>query len=156
MANTTAEDVNMTKCAHCSKIAARACTGCKDSPNANNTYYCNGACQTAGWKVHRNDCKRLQTRKALYQGGSLLQEVFYIYREKVFDKLVVRVEEKNGEVYTHEGIYNRPVSFVDYFLPFPKDLVPKKEDRQGLLTYLACSDAVGWMHDMIKHVLAGE
>jgi hypothetical protein len=39
---------------------------------------------------------------------------------------------------------------------FPSHLFENEEEQQAILVYLACDDAVGWMHELVKHMLAGE
>ncbi|KAF7870273.1 hypothetical protein EAF04_004021 [Stromatinia cepivora] len=87
-------------------------------------------------------CKAHQARKRLYRAGDTLQEIFYRYRQTMFDKKIVKVESKNGKLYIHEGDYPDMTSNLDILHDFPDKLVQNKEDKQAILTYLAASDAV--------------
>jgi hypothetical protein len=82
------------KCALCKKPGTMVCKGCKDSLSPIdpiiNTHYCSSTCQKQDWKIHKALCKSFQARKVLYRAGSILQQIFYIYRKEVFDKLIER------------------------------------------------------------------
>ncbi|KAE8443550.1 hypothetical protein EG329_001712 [Mollisiaceae sp. DMI_Dod_QoI] len=92
-------------------------------------------------------------RKLLYQAGDLLQEMFYVYRENVFDKLIVNIEHKDGKMYIYEGVYGRLQNNFDLLEPFPHHLVSNEEDKHAILAHLSCGEAVGWMNELIEHVL---
>jgi hypothetical protein len=126
----------------------------------NNTYYCTTDCQKTSWKNgHKEICKLLGAIRTLYRAGSILQQIFYKYRERVFDRRIVKIEEKNGKLYLHE---QRPpqmdfemLRLLDFLVPFPTHLCRTKQDRQSIASYLACNDALAWMHDVIKDLLEG-
>ncbi|KAK0111680.1 hypothetical protein ONS95_002025 [Cadophora gregata] len=133
-------------CAHCGKAAERACTGCNDVPaiddDINPIYYCSSACQKEDWQYHKKLCKRLQIRKLFYRAGSVLQEMFYMYREKMFDKLITRMEKSQGHLIVYEGRYNPVITTeTDCLIPFPTQLCQTEEDRKSVLVHLACDDA---------------
>ena len=101
-----------------------------------------------------------QSRKMLYRAGSFLQEAFYMYREKVFDKEIIRIEEAAGKLRIHEApLTEGPKIDVDFLHRFPTALFsgPEKEQKKkALLTMLACTDAMAWMHDLAKYLLNGQ
>jgi len=150
-------------CTRCQKPATLRCTACKDTPDRENKtesiYYCTSDCQKSDWKSHKKSCLRLRNRKTLYRAADLLQEIFYVYRERVFDKKVVKLEEKDGKLFVHheahefEGIIRTP---TDILVPFPSSICRSVEDRHAVAAHLFCSDAVAWMHDIIKYMLEGE
>lgn len=146
-------------CARCNKATARSCTGCKDAPTetgqiGTSTFYCSTECQKADWTNHKELCKILQSRKIVYRAGSILQEMFYVYREKTFDLLIERIEERAGRLYVHEGI--RDSVLTDTLIPFPSEMIPNEQDKKGILSYMSCFEAVGWMHDIIRYLLMGK
>ena len=83
-----------------------------------------------------------------------------MYREKVFDKLVIRIEETAGKLRIHEApLTEGPQMELDSLHPFPTALLfgPEKgHNKKALLTMLACTDAVAWMHDLVKYLLDGQ
>jgi len=101
-------------------------------------------------------CKRLRARKSLYNAGTVLQELFYVYREKLFDKLIAKVEVKGRKLYVQEGLYPKPISSYDCVQTFPKGLFSNESDKRAVLVHLACSDAVCWMQEVVEDVLAGK
>jgi hypothetical protein len=147
-------------CAYCHVKIAKAlkCGGCSSqlgSENHVSTFYCKKECQVADWKVHKKDCKAHQTRQILYRAGYLLQDMFYRYREAMFDRYLVRKETKGDTTFLYEGWYPHVTSQMDMLIPFPHELVTTDEEKKALLAHLACTDAVGWMHDIVKHFLKG-
>ncbi|MCJ1243797.1 hypothetical protein MMC30_000994 [Trapelia coarctata] len=89
--------------------------------------------------------------RSLYRAAETIQKGFYIFREKTFDKLIIKVEEKDGMLLLTEGYYD----IDDVLVPFPDELVKNERDRQAVLTHLTCADALGWMHDFMRLILKG-
>lgn len=159
----TMADANSTQhpCANCQQPAINTCSACKDAPQYDpavieeKPWYCTTECQRIHWTEHRRICKALKQRKEFFRLGSLLQGLFYMYREKVFDRPVVRMEE-DGKLLVHESAWPRIRSGLDMVQPFPSNLCRDTFDKQSLLVYLACEDAVGWMHDLVRVLAPGE
>lgn len=101
--------------------------------------------------MHKSICKASQERQILYRAGESAQLAFYTYREVVFDKKITRVESDGKNMILHEGYYD-----TDLLIPFPTELFPCLADKQAILSFLSCSDAVGYMHEIIKAMLTGE
>ena len=118
-------------------------------------YYCSSECQKADWNNHLPLCRTLRNRKALYNAGNILQEIFYQYREKVFDKVVAKIEKQGGKLLIFEGLYQPSTTEWDTLEQFPVELCQDKEDKKTILVYDAGDDAVGWMQDTIEYTLSG-
>lgn len=145
-------------CAACQNPAKKFCSGCKDHPTPHgligSIWYCSADCQKAHWKAHKKDCKFRQDRLTLFRSGGILQEIFYIYRETMFDKIIVRTEEKDGRLYLFEGVYPDEKTTIDFLKPFPTALPKSQQDKHAILTMLSCSDALGWMHEIVAYLLS--
>ena len=76
--------------------------------------------------------------------------MFYKYREKVFDKPIVKVERKGDTMYLHEGDCKSLV------IPFPSHLFQDEQERKAALVSLACDDSVGCTHGITKMMLKGK
>ncbi|KAL8647337.1 MAG: hypothetical protein Q9210_005618 [Variospora velana] len=98
---------------------------------------------------HKWTCKSSASRKILYRVAETAQALFYVYREVAFDKLYAKVERKGSDLILYEGYYD------DLFVPFPHSLFPDEKEKKAVLTYLACDDAYGYMHVVLKTMLEG-
>jgi hypothetical protein len=126
----TQNPIPTTRCAQCNQPANQVCKGCADTPDIDKkatigkTYYCNSDCQRLNWSTHKSTCKRLQNRKALYRAGAILQEIFYVYREKLFDRPVDRIEvtgslrQRNMRMEIYKNEWPHIVTNYDYIQPF--------------------------------------
>jgi hypothetical protein len=138
--------------------STKVCGGCGGAPAINDdaakTYYCSTVCQHLGWSEHRARCQLLQNRKKLYRAGAILQAMFYKYREQVFDKVIARVEEKNGQLFLYQGdpatVRRGPL------VAFPNQLFANEKDKKAALVLFCCTDALAFMHDFAAYLLSGE
>lgn len=101
-------------CSYCNKDAKLCCTACKDVPSnsfaitfqeGNSTWYCSAECQKADRPSHQKKCQILKERKKLYRAGDILQAMLYMYREKMYDKVLAKIERQDGKTVLHEGVY---------------------------------------------------
>ena len=95
-------------------------------------------------------CKARCSRKILYRAAEVAQEMFYLYREITFDKLISKVVRNNNEIIIHEGEYD------SCLVPFPTALFPDKREKNTILTHLSCGDAYGYLDVILKTMLGGE
>jgi hypothetical protein len=80
-------------CARSRKPATKPCTRCMDAPSSTehpfvNVLYCSSECQNSTWNTHKALCNHLENRKLLYRAGSILQENFYVFKERTFDRYI--------------------------------------------------------------------
>lgn len=146
-------------CAACQKQASNICTGCKNTLTRQGTIesvaYCSAECQREAWPTHKDECKSRKARLVVFRIGSTLQKIFYVFREKLFDRAIISIKRENGKLFIYEGPVPDPVSSCDYLQAFPDHLVKNDEEKLAVLSHLSCNDAIGWMHDLIKHMLTG-
>ncbi|CZT08056.1 uncharacterized protein RAG0_13280 [Rhynchosporium agropyri] len=148
-------------CARCGRNAELTCSGCKNAPPVDGdvkiVYYCSPKCQKEDWQHDKGICKRLQTRKGLYRAGSVLQEIFYMYREKLYEKFYVKIEKSEGRLVLYEGQYSLSTPFItaptDCLIPFPETLCQTAEDKKSILVHLSCDDASAWLHEVLMYIL---
>ncbi|TGO16259.1 hypothetical protein BTUL_0030g00450 [Botrytis tulipae] len=141
------------QCAHCKAPAHKKCTGCSsplDEEAVATIYYCSEKCQAEHWKLHKSACKAHQTKKLLYRAGEALQEIFYAFRQEMFNNKIAKVEHKDGKLYLVEGRYPDMRTNLDVLHEFPFELLPSKEDRHAVLAHMACQDAVAWMQEVTE------
>lgn len=82
-----------------------------------------------------------------------MQHVFYMYREKVFDKFVLSIERNGDHIKTNIRYASNQEKF---FVAFPKEVCVDLADKQALLSCWACADALAYMHGLVKSLLRGE
>jgi hypothetical protein len=94
-----------------------------------------------------------------------LQEVFYVYREKMFDTPVRSIEKKQYYNYKRmdiqeAGYYKPMCKDVDHLHPFPEHLFEDnaagEEYKKALLVHLASPIFVTWMHELLVYFLIGK
>jgi hypothetical protein len=154
-------------CTRCQAPATLPCVGCQDAPildpQIHSASYCNISCYKADKDKHEETCKQLQVRKLFYRAGDILQEIFYVYKEKIFLNKILSVKVmENGDVgLTMDNMDNAKQmamipTFAELFQKFPGNKCGSRGARKAVLTYNAGSDAVAWMHDMVKYLLDGK
>lgn len=146
------------KCAHCGKDAKQCCSRCNEGVNVDGitspTYYCGKECQTADYPAHKKICSNANARKQLYRGGEVLQQVFYAYREAAFDFVFSNLKKiEDGRLHIEEPTH---VEGSGPLYRFPGHLVDNQQDKAALLTFLACTDGVGYMFELTKKVVDGK
>ena len=146
-------------CANCQAPSTLKCPRCKDTPTQEDTWYCSKSCQTIHWNTHKRPCAQHKTVKAFYRAGKLIQEIWYVYREKTFDKPIMRIEEKNGNLHLVDrkdspgAIANlRGFQFLERF---PSEICRNLEVKQDVLVFLCCGDGLAWMQEVVEYLLKG-
>ena len=147
-----------TTCIHCKTKAIFTCAGCLAASATTfgisvTTWYCGLNCQKADWNRHKETCKPSQARRSLYRAGKIVRRIFYMYREKVFDKLVLSAERSENHVRT---AIRFAFDHSEFFVPFPDQVCFDQADKQALLACWACADALAYMHGLVKSLLRGE
>ncbi|KAH6715763.1 hypothetical protein BKA61DRAFT_719791 [Leptodontidium sp. MPI-SDFR-AT-0119] len=152
-----------TECAHCSKFANRFCSRCKDAPilsdGLRKAYYCSSACQRAHWETHKGDCTILKAGKTLYRAGDILQQLFYQYREKLFDRRLAKIENRCSKLYIYDRNFtdhelSKPLREDTITVSFPEMMYKTPEDKKAVLVHIACSDAIAFFHDLAGYLLS--
>lgn len=80
-----------------------------------------------------------------------MQEIFYIYREKVFDKDIESIDRDGNTITLNE----RAGGLVSVSHPFPATLVASRKEKNAILSCMDSSDALAYMHGTIKEALKG-
>lgn len=92
----------------------------------------------------------------LHHAGAALQNIFYMYRGKIFDRRVARTEERDGKFYIHEGVYPKMVIDFEALQEFPSAIFTDPKDKKTVLAFLAGEDASAWILDMVKYFVKGQ
>lgn len=75
---------------------------------------------------------------------------FYMYREIFFDKVFSKVVKRDNDLALYEGEYHGQI-----FVPLPHEQVPDDKDRKSILSWVACSDAMGIAGTLLTAMLKG-
>ena len=138
----------------CGKPSTRVCGNCFDAPGSTlRMNYCSAECQENHRPTHDQLCDSLLSRKILFNAGSLLQDIFYIYREKTFEKCFQRIESRGGKLHIWLKSSALGGGIYDQIVPFPLNLVQNENDKKAILTLYSCEDASAWMTDLIAYFL---
>ncbi|KAH8799936.1 hypothetical protein F5882DRAFT_506421 [Hyaloscypha sp. PMI_1271] len=121
------------------------------------TRYCSRDCQSVDWPLHKRSCQMLRTRKDLYRAGSILQQIFYLCHEKLFDIPIHRIEYDNNRMLLHPlPAKDFGPALEDKLFRFPSEQCKTEEDQKALLSYLACSDLTLSLQHIAEYLLGGE
>lgn len=81
----------------------------------------------------------------------MIQKTFYVFRKTFFDLKIDRVTIKDNHMVIYEGNYGDEVT-----VPFPDSIIPDIKDQEAVLSYLACNEAISWMHPLFEKLLNGK
>ena len=157
MTSTTPEEVEeVNSCAYCRTDATQICNGCHKAPDGfggqvYTAWYCRPECQTKDWNKHKRTCKVARDRKSLYRAGETVQLAFYRYLETFFNLCITRLENKGEDLYLYRD--NEDETHV---LPFPWAHFTNEQDKQAALTWMACGNALGFVHVLLEAMLPGQ
>jgi len=62
----------------CNKLGTHQCGRCR------NVSYCSTECQKAHYSAHKTNCYKVNLDRTVHRAGNLLQQIFYLFREKMF------------------------------------------------------------------------
>ena len=97
-------------------------------------------------------CDLANARKQLYRSGLLLKQVVYAFREAAFDFPINSVQVRDGKLHLSEPFFDWNTGPL---FQFPNELFSDQKDKNAVLTYNACSDAMAYMGEVTKKVLEG-
>ncbi|PVH78503.1 hypothetical protein DL98DRAFT_590246 [Cadophora sp. DSE1049] len=151
----------------CGKPCDGLCAGCCDTPGQQDTYYCSSQCQDADRPSHVQMCKAVNTLRTLHRATESVQDIYYMYRAKMFDRLVTSIEktEEGGhtQLTVHENRSSRPTNDLDYLHKLSHKLFDEEyqddednenKDKKAILTHGVSAQSIVWMHDLIGYFLA--
>ncbi|KAG4428559.1 hypothetical protein IFR05_015963 [Cadophora sp. M221] len=151
----------------CGNPSEDRCSACDDTPGHQNTYYCSKECQATDQPRHVQMCRSLNTFRTLHRASTCLQEIFYMYRAKLFDRPVSKIDKMEAEGYIRliirEGRIIQPTNDLHYLHKLSCKLFGEddqddedneNEDKRAVLVHSASAQSLVWMHDLIGYFLA--
>ena len=91
----------------------------------------------------------------------MAQKLFYVYRRELFDKNFISVAHKGRDMILYEDVHGygqdlTPAKALEKSLvPFPDNLFTETQDREAVLAFRACSDAILLLHEPLSIILKG-
>lgn len=145
----------LNKCAACGEPATMCCAGCRDAPeyirgDAQNTFYCDRACQHEGRNSHKKKCRNLARRIALYRAGHVLRTALLSYREMFFDLDLTKIESSDGILWLHQILKERVLR-----RGFPDNLKGNIEYKEAALLTNQCTLATALLSGLTRKLLSG-
>ncbi|KAF2255333.1 hypothetical protein BU26DRAFT_154018 [Trematosphaeria pertusa] len=132
------------RCSHCGKTASLKCGHCKAS------WYCDVSCQKAHWSEHKPACKEADLDRTIHRAGQLLQDVFFLFREQLFDESIESIEDTGDTLFLRDRP-RKPGTLI----PFPHHLVRDEKEKKMVLSTLVCHEPIGYFHDLFIQMLKG-
>ena len=144
------------QCPNCTLAVTKGCRGCKDTLGRDgntvaNVAYCSVTCQREDWNRHKTSCKARQMRNVLYRSGQMVQRMWFIFRETVFDSPVTKATISGQSVVFHCGVYGED----DYVFDLPNHLFLVEKDKQAILSHQSSFQASALMKATWEAVLSG-
>ncbi|EHL02285.1 hypothetical protein M7I_1628 [Glarea lozoyensis 74030] len=105
------------------------------------------------WDEHKMDCKHAKVKNIqarFFRAAIILENIWEAYREKLFDKLITKIEKKDGSLVLHENDdrwFNSPYDMLE---PFPFHLLPEPSDKLAVLNFMACGDTLAYLNDVVE------
>ncbi|KAL2060846.1 hypothetical protein VTL71DRAFT_8898 [Oculimacula yallundae] len=148
------------ECANCKKPGKFACAQCEECPVTEGdspiVHYCSAKCQKDDDVKHLPTCQRLQDRLTLYRVGRIAQKLFFIYKEITWSQLKIDAIEKRGQLVTLRGLKFEDSTWPEDYKIFPSHLVSSEEEREALLCYRACREALSWVIEFVDGFLKSD
>ena len=101
------------------------------------------------WHSHKKDCKASQDRLIIYRAGATAQLAFFAFHEAVFDKNITNVKFEPDHITIHDGFYGEE----ELLFPFPHHHFSSPKDKQAMLAFSACSDALAFVEKVLLKML---
>lgn len=144
-------------CAVCQNTTRQHCSRCVQPKNAREnplplTFYCSTKCQKADYTSHKETC---YARQQLFRGATLLKSAFLMFREMAFDMEISNVKVVNGELHVYEPPCSEDAAKCSPLYEFPSHLLSSDIEKEILLSYCACDDALKYMFELTGKVLEG-
>ncbi|KAI0995209.1 hypothetical protein K3495_g12973 [Podosphaera aphanis] len=103
---------------------------------------------------HAADCLGQRKLGALAKAAIVLQDIFYMYREQMFERDILGAEYLNGDLFVHYDTRWRQINKpIDSLTRFPPEKFGSRIDQKAVLVHMACTDSLAWMHGLINHYI---
>ena len=102
-----------------------------------------------------------RARESLYRAAATVQEMFYLFREKVVFKYPVHhIEHIGRELQIHAAKPGTPGTLSykpkDGIVPLHEDIFSDPKDRHAVLSFMACQNPGAYLDDIILYFLKRE
>ncbi|EME43442.1 hypothetical protein DOTSEDRAFT_174288 [Dothistroma septosporum NZE10] len=124
-------------------LLIRQCCYSRSSPSPPISSYCSTTCKKSDTSQHSRSCYR----RRIHRAAELLRATFLRLREVGFEQKIQKIERLGDVVHFTEEAYQEDMRTTTEgpLFPFPDHLIQNGEDKAKILTYNACSDALGYL-----------
>jgi hypothetical protein len=141
-------DTPHTKCSHCFQPASLQCSACKTH------VYCHSECQRRNWSTHKILCKKARLELAVCRAADIFASIYFAFREKIFDRVIVKIEGKPGGLRVWED--DTAVKKSGWFAEFPDNLTEDPNVKAAVLFFQVCSEPYGYLKEVIDLLFEGK
>jgi hypothetical protein len=136
------------------KICGNCAEGVDSDGNASQTYYCSKECQTEDFDTHVDHaCLFSNARKQLYRGAEVLQELFFTFRQNIFENNIEKtVTDEDGKLH----VYLRSIEWDQWPLGSHPDHLKSDLHKKIWLSWQGGGIAVACTHDLLEQLLEGK
>ncbi|KAH3960464.1 hypothetical protein HBH98_121640 [Parastagonospora nodorum] len=105
--------------------------------------------------IHSDICEELELERAIVRTANTIQKAYFAFREPLFEKSIVKVEERDHELVLHQGnteTGKRKGSFAD----LPSHIIEKKGIAEAILCFLVGREPLAYLLDLIQYLTDGK
>ncbi|KAL5371481.1 hypothetical protein DPSP01_014234 [Paraphaeosphaeria sporulosa] len=101
--------------------------------------------------IHSNICEELELERAIVRTADTIQKAYFAFREPLFEKSIVKVEERDHELVLHqdnaEGSKRK-----GWFVDLPSQLIENKGIAEAILCFLVGREPLAYLLDLIRYL----
>lgn len=135
-------------CGICGKPALITCLDCGVH------VYCGEECQARDMPIHSTICKELELERAIIRTADTIQKAYFAFREPLFEKPIVKVEERNHELVLHQD-NTESGKKKGWVAGLPDHLTRNKGTAEAILCVLMGREPLAYLLDMIRYLTDG-
>jgi hypothetical protein len=124
-------------------------------PDCGMHVYCAKGCQTSDVTMHQSICEELELERAIVRTADTIQKAYFAFREPLFEKLIVKVEEGDHKLVLHQD--NAEVSRKNgWFVDLPSHLIWNKSIAETIVCFHMSREPLAYLLNLIRYLTDGK